>query len=171
MVCPKRTVIRITNQHNTKNATTRPTNVKTANKETVVAQSPKPNAQFWRNSENARRFNLKACLYRHIMVEKGYKVREVDKSIEEQFYDTSKHYLGKGDITITGDGPDGSTTFKVSNFQTPDGKTVTGYGVYKIKEGYAKFFNFIEIASSKDPIKDLDQGLQSGNHYLVGFQC
>ena len=110
------------------------------------------------------------------MVEKGYKVGEVDisygdKSIEEQFYDTSKHYLGKGDVAITGDGPDGSTTFKVSNFQTPDGKTVTGYGVYKIKEGYAKFFNFIEIASSKDPIKDLDQGLQSGNHYLVGFQC
>ena len=60
VVCPKRTVIRIASQHNIKNVTTRPTNVKTANKETVDAQSPKPNAQFWRNSENARRSNLKA---------------------------------------------------------------------------------------------------------------
>jgi len=118
-------------------------------------------------------------LYRKIEVNKKYIKGEYDLLFKDskmymQYFDTKVETKELGEFKQTGVTDEGLVTFEVMNFKKDDKiwPFDTLHGVYKEAFGQDNIFKFLEIAFSKDEIKDLDQGLDGVNgRYWVGVKC
>lgn len=88
-----------------------------------------------------------------------------------QMYVTSKTSLGKGKMEVKSQTDDGETVVQFTDWQGAPMGNNPGWGVYKLKEGSSQEFMVIELAASKDEIKELDDGLKQGNEYFTGVSC
>jgi len=111
-----------------------------------------------------------------IAVQKGYKIAEFDIMFDGaggaamQMYITSKTSLGHGKMTVTQQTDEGESLVHFTDWTGVSGVT-EGWGVFKLKNGGSQIFHALELATSKDQIKELDDGLKSGNTYYVGVGC
>lgn len=110
------------------------------------------------------------------MVQKGFRIAEFDIMFDGagkaamQMYVTSKTGLGHGKMEVTGQTGDGDQIVHFTDWQGVSGVS-EGWGVFRVKNGASEIFHALEFASSKDQIRELDDGLKAGNAYYVGVGC
>ena len=111
-----------------------------------------------------------------IMVQKGFRIAEFDIMFDGaggaalQMYVTSKTSLGHGKMAVAGQTDDGDQIVHFTEWQGLSG-AAEGWGVVRVKNGASGILSVLEMAASKDQLKELDDGLKSGNVYYVGVGC
>jgi len=176
---PKTNVKKTALVSNIRNATSRLTNVMTAQYTKIrAANSPKLTAMPFKKLEDARPHNLMDSTERLRLTKKyikgEYDLLFKDSKMYMQYFDTKVETKELGEFKQTGVTDEGLVTFEVMNFKKDDKiwPFDTLHGVYKEAFGQDNIFKFLEIAFSKDEIKDLDQGLDGVNgRYWVGVKC
>ena len=110
------------------------------------------------------------------MVQKGFRIAEFDIMFDGaggaalQMYVTSKTSLGHGKMAVAGQTDDGDQIVHFTEWQGLSG-AAEGWGVVRVKNGASGILSVLEMAASKDQLKELDDGLKSGNVYYVGVGC